>query len=1045
MDQKTADIVWMLVTGSLVFLMQAGFMCLETGFTRSKNSINVAIKNFIDFCLAICLYWAAGYALMFGATHNGWYGTSPLFFPFESQDSWHSAFFFFQLMFCATAATIVSGAVAERLHFSAYLFITLVISGVIYPLYGHWAWNGADGVGSGGWLKNMGFVDFAGSSVVHSVGGWVSLAALLVVGARNGRFPKDGEPQKITGHNVPMSVLGAMLLYMGWFGFNGGSTLAINDQIGRIIANTTLAGATGAIATLFVGWLFLSKRPDVEYPINGSLAGLVAITANCHAVTASDAAIIGAIGGVVMLAVDVLLIRLKVDDAVGAVPVHLGGGIWGTMAVAIFGRPEDLATGKTYWEQMGVQALGVVVAALLAGLLVYIVLKLWNTMFPLRVNADDEHRGLNYTEHGATTELIDLMTAMERQGRAGDLGMRVPVEPFTEVGQIAVHYNKVMDMLQVAVARAEGIVRDIQDGIITFAHDGVLTSANPGAEKLFGYRFDELMGRPVHLLFATAGGASYVPLELSHLVNAGAKSNGATVYGVRNDKSVFPVDIRIVAGERQGVRGYTGLVKDVTERKRAEEALQASRDRMRHHTESLSYMAMVQRRDEGELRMLLGEIARVASDTLRLTSMVVWKYDSGNKVLVRDYVCLTRAGEVGSEEIPTLAFDALPEFYAGKAGQRVLAAGDALHDSRLGGLLESYLAPRDIRALILCQMSYGKELWGILCLEDQSGRREWHPEEYQFAGSVADFLVLAYEDQDRRIAEETVRGMNEALEARVEERTTELRSSNDQLRQTLDRLERTQTQLVTAEKMAALGELVAGVAHEINTPVGIAVTAASHLEEKTRKTLETYDGGALKRTDLESYLRLANESSRMLMSNLTRAADLVQSFKNVAVDQSSEARRMFNLRDYIEEILLSLRPKLKKTKHKVEVDCPDGIELNSYPGAYSRIITNFIVNSTIHGFEEDEAGTMRLKAHMEREYLFLTYSDNGKGITQENLGRIFDPFFTTRRGKGGSGLGLHIVYNIVSGQLEGSISCESTPGVGTAFTLQLPLTLRGDE
>ncbi len=291
---------------------------------------------------------------------------------------------------------------------------------------------------------------------------------------------------------------------------------------------------------------------------------------------------------------------------------------------------------------------------------------------------------------------------------------------------------------------------------------------------------------------------------------------------------------------------------------------------------------------------------------------------------------------------------------------------------------------------------------------------------------------------ERVRAEEAVRRLNEELEQRVVQRTEELQEANRNLHSSLDELQRTKDHLVQSEKLAALGELVAGVAHEINTPVGIGVTAASHLELKTREIEGLHQSGKLKRSDLEGYLNTASESSGALLSNLTRAAELIRSFKQVAVDQSTQERRRFNLKQYIDGVLLSLRPKLKKTHHGVVVECPDELELDSYPGAFSQIITNLVMNSLIHGFEHKEQGAIRIKAYWEDGALVLRYSDDGCGMGEALRSRMFEPFYTTKRGQGASGLGLHIVYNLVNQSLGGSITCESAPGQGTTFVIRIP-------
>jgi len=458
MDKSLVDIFWVLICAGLVFLMQAGFTCLESGLTRSKNSINVAIKNITDFGISTILFWAFGFALMFGTSHGAWIGSTGFFLPLD-EGTWPTAFFLFELMFCATAVTIVSGATAERMRFRSYIIISIILSGLIYPTFGHWAWNGSQNGISSGWLGMLGFVDFAGSTVVHSVGGWVALAALLVIGPREGRFPKVGVHKKIHGSNLPLSVLGVLLLWLGWFGFNGGSTLAMNDQVAGIVTNTFLAGASGSMSTLAIGWM-LRRRADVELLIFGAIAGLVAITAPAHAVNAIWALVIGGIGGIVMLGVEYLLEHFHIDDAVGAIPVHLGAGIWGTLAVAIFGETELLNTGLNRWTQLLTQVIGIGVCFLWVFGTSYISFRVINRFLPLRVTPEDEYIGLNVSEHGATTELLDMFRIMDDQARTGDMNLRVPVEPFTEVGQIAARYNWVMEALQKTTAKTEASLKE---------------------------------------------------------------------------------------------------------------------------------------------------------------------------------------------------------------------------------------------------------------------------------------------------------------------------------------------------------------------------------------------------------------------------------------------------------------------------------------------------------------------------------------------------------------------------------------------------------
>ncbi len=457
------DAVWVIICTILVISMQAGFCCLESGLVRAKNSINVAIKNIVDFCTASLLFWFFGFGLMFGLTAGGWIGTSDFFADpaaiYKSGGLQHSVFFFFQLAFCGTAVTIVSGAVAERMKFSGYLVTSILISGLVYPVFGHWAWGGALYADSQGWLQNLGFVDFAGSTVVHSIGGWVSLAAIMLIGPRLGRFGPQGRP--IEGHNIPLAALGMFILWIGWFGFNGGSTLALNSDVAGILVNTLLAASAGGIMVLCISWK-LNGIPNAIQIMCGILAGLVAITAGCHAVGAVEAVIIGGIGGAIYITMSRLLIRLQIDDAVDAVPVHLGAGIWGTLAVALFGDPEILDTGLSLWGQLSAQATGIAAAGIFALPFGYVVLKLVDMYTPLRVSNTDERRGLNIAEHGASSTLMHVMESMERQRQTGDFDQSLTIEPDTDAGEIARHYNGVLKRFRTEVSARESALKNLR-------------------------------------------------------------------------------------------------------------------------------------------------------------------------------------------------------------------------------------------------------------------------------------------------------------------------------------------------------------------------------------------------------------------------------------------------------------------------------------------------------------------------------------------------------------------------------------------------------
>ncbi|HBM89572.1 MAG TPA: hypothetical protein DD437_13570, partial [Rhodobiaceae bacterium] len=460
----TIDAGWVVICTVLVLLMQAGFICLETGLVRAKNSINVALKNVSDFCIASLLFWAVGFGLMFGASDSGIIGASG-FFPSvglnaTANDVWLIAFFFFQLAFCSTAVTIFSGAVAERMSFRSFIIASVLLAAIIYPVTGHWAWASLLNTETQGWLEELGFIDFAGSTVVHSVGGWVALAAVLVLGPRLGRFGPEG--REIEPHNMPMAALGMFLIFIGWFGFNGGSTLAFDGSVPLVLVNTLLAAAAGGGAAILLTWL-KHGRPHPHAVLNGVLAGLVAITASANMVAVYDAVLIGAIGGVVCFAATVQLETWEVDDAVGAVPVHLAAGIWGTIAVSLFADISFFGAGVARTDQLGIQLLGVAAVGAYAFGVSFSVLAFIDAFVPLRVSSRAEREGLNVSEHGANSALLSLLNVMEDQSRRGDFSNHVPVENFTEAGEIAVRYNKVLDKFTQQVLANDAAIAQVVD------------------------------------------------------------------------------------------------------------------------------------------------------------------------------------------------------------------------------------------------------------------------------------------------------------------------------------------------------------------------------------------------------------------------------------------------------------------------------------------------------------------------------------------------------------------------------------------------------
>lgn len=398
MDTKAIDTIWVLLAAVLVFFMQAGFAMVEAGFTRAKNVGNIIMKNFMDFSIGSIIFWLVGFSIMFGDDLGGFIGSANFFFTKSYGNSIPDfAVLIFQTVFAATAATIVSGAMAERTKFSTYLVFSLIITAIIYPISGHWVWGG-------GWLAKMGFHDFAGSTVVHSVGGWAALAGASIIGPRIGKY--NGKANALPGHNMVLGALGVFILWLGWFGFNPGSTLGASGDnvyaIASIFITTNLAAAAGAVATMFVTWKKY-KKPDLSMTLNGALAGLVAITAGCDIVTPAGAIIIGLIAGVtVVFGIELLDQKFKIDDPVGAITVHGINGALGTVLVGLFATDGGLFYGGGF-HLLSIQLLGVVAVGAWAFGMAFILFKTLKSTVGLRVSEQEEREGLDIHEHGQSS------------------------------------------------------------------------------------------------------------------------------------------------------------------------------------------------------------------------------------------------------------------------------------------------------------------------------------------------------------------------------------------------------------------------------------------------------------------------------------------------------------------------------------------------------------------------------------------------------------------------------------------------------------------
>ncbi len=504
MEFEMVDMVWLVIAAGLVLFMQAGFTALESGMVRAKNSTNVAVKNIADLIFAIATFWLVGYALMFGDTAGGWVGTSGFGMSHAEDDPAEMIFFVFQAVFAGTAATIVSGCVSERMKFTGYIVASIVVVLVIYPVYGHWVWGD-------GWLADLGFMDFAGSTVVHSVGAWVGLAGAIVLGARLGRFNKDGQPQVIQPYNLSVAAIGVLILWMGWIGFNGGSELAATSAVPLIVANTMVAAACGGIAAFLIS-LVMHGKPRVDKMLVGIIGGLVGVTAGADVVGLLGAAALGFGGGIVVYLTEAMLLYVfRVDDPVAAVPAHGFAGVWGTVMIPFVAPVEALAADGRL-AQFGIQLLGAGSAFVWSfglGLLLFLMLRRFNS---LRVSPDDEMRGLNASEHDSDTTWLDAMDTIQLMAREGDLSRRVPVEPSTEMGQVAAAFNTLANTIEEqAVA-----IKRLSHGELE------LEIHKRGEHDLLGNSVDRLVSKLREIALAIHGATSTVTEVTGELANAEA-------------------------------------------------------------------------------------------------------------------------------------------------------------------------------------------------------------------------------------------------------------------------------------------------------------------------------------------------------------------------------------------------------------------------------------------------------------------------------------------------------------------------------------------
>lgn len=558
--------VWYLIGAALVFFMQAGFAMVETGFTRAKNAGNIIMKNLMDFCIGTVVFLFLGYALLNGdASGTGGFFGVPNLDIFTDFQSFNWSAFVFNLVFCATAATIVSGAMAERTKFISYCIYSGVISLLIYPVEACWVWN-ADG-----WLLNMGFHDFAGSAAIHTVGGLSALIGAKILGPRIGKYTKEAggklKAHAIPGHSLTLGALGVFILWFGWYGFNGAAATSVS-QLAQIFGTTTIAAGVATVATMIFTWV-KNGKPDVSMTLNGSLAGLVAITAGCDKVDALGAAIIGLVAGIiVVVAVEVVDLKLHIDDPVGAVGVHFANGVWGTIAVGLFNIYNDDAAEMTKglfygggFRQLGLQVLGICAIMLWTGVLITIVFQVIKHTVGLRVSREEEIQGLDLMEHGMVSAYADfapiipeVMTSTAKPGDAPTAAEAVPVAVMPKAAAPTASDIKLTKIDIICKMERFEVLKEAlnQIGVMGITVTHVMgCGVQKGAAKYYrGVEMDIKLLPKVKLEVVV----SKVPVEA--VIEAARK---ALYTGNIGDGKIFVYDVENVVKVRTGEEGYDAL------------------------------------------------------------------------------------------------------------------------------------------------------------------------------------------------------------------------------------------------------------------------------------------------------------------------------------------------------------------------------------------------------------------------------------------------------------------------------------------------------
>jgi ammonium transporter len=1022
-EAAPVDIAWLLVCAALVLFMQAGFTALESGLVRSKNSIHVAIKNFASFLICTSLFWLFGFGMMFGKDGNGVLGTS--FFAFDSNRAFLAAFFVFELGFIATATTLISGAVAERMRFAGWVVLATFFAAVTYPVFGHWAWGNGSLTGSGGdgWLKDHGFVDFAGSTVVHSQGGWMALAAIIVLGPRIGRFGAGAVP--IHGHDLPLTTVGVFVLWVGWYGFNGGSMYALTPQVPSIILNTTLAAAFGGLVATGLTWA-RDRRPDVVTIMNGSLAGLVGITASANIMSHWRAAVVGGIAAVCMQAASLALERLRIDDAVDAVPVHLAAGIWGTLAVALLGDPNQFPNANGRLEQLGIQLVGIATCCAWSFGVGLVLMSLVNRVSPLRIDPAGELAGLNIAEHGASTEIADLLSEMDAHRQTGDFGRPVHVEPHTEVGQIAGEYNRVL----AAIARRT-------DSLQLLQRTAAAANESSSVDEALSVALEEvceLTGWPIgHALLVSRD-------DPAQLVSTGVwRINDEQRFAAF--RAATETEALSIAGTFAGVAVDTGKPVIVS----TEDLLE---DPVRSVIVSVLSVGPKGASNEGsQVVPLQGLRAGRAPEWIELgirAGLAVPIVAGPNVVGVLEFF----SGEPFPYDAELLDLLLSVGTQLGRVVERQRS-----EEARLRALIDNMPAHVYLRDLngrfILANQQY-EEFWGLphdyvrgKTLFDTDARSDisQRPE----LNAQVDREVLLSGRSQQREAHVLRAGQEHVFEdvrfpvrdstgvivavAGIDIDVTAQKRSEAELSELLRRVEMARDTAMTAA--SAKNRFLANMSHELRTPLN-AIIGFTRLVRR--------DSDALPQKQVDNLSKILI-SAEHLLSLIDEILDLSRIDAGEIRIETAET----DVAQVISEVSDSLEPLVDRSKVSLHVEAdPELPSVETDPDKLRQILLNLLSNAVKY----TDAGSIAVRATAADGRLEVRVSDTGVGIAREELALIFEEFHrsdsTVARARSGTGLGLAISRRLARA-LDGDLTVESRLGGGSTFTLDLPLKLEEDD